>query len=72
MIILTILSTLVFITDNNAFFIKSYEQTKSGAEWEYVGKTKADSNAEQLFSFPSDKGLKTILFKLKNPVEGKN
>jgi hypothetical protein len=72
LIILTILSTLLFVSDNNAFFIESDLQTKAGAEWKYVGKTKADRMAEQLFTFPSEKGLKTILFKLKMPVEGKN
>ena len=69
---LTILSTLLFVVDNNAFFIQADLQTKAGAEWKYVGKKKANPKAEQLFTFPSEKGLKTILFKLKMPVKGKN
>ena len=61
----TIISSLLFVSDKSTYFEKVQQQTDAGAEWNYVGQTVADPNAEQIFTFPSTKGSKTILFKLK-------
>ena len=62
---LTIISSLLFVSEKSTYFDKVQKQTDAGAEWHYIGKTAADPNAEQIFTFPSEKGSKTILFKLK-------
>jgi hypothetical protein len=56
---------LLFVSDKSTYFDKIQKQTDAGAEWNYVGQTAADPAAEQIFTFPSEKGSKTILFKLK-------
>ena len=61
----TIISSLLFVSDKSTYFDKIQKQTDAGAEWNYVGQTAADPTSEQIFTFPSEKGLKTILFKLK-------
>ena len=61
----TIISSLLFVSDKSTYFDKVQKQTDAGAEWNYVGQTAADPAAEQIFTFPSEKGSKTILFKLK-------
>lgn len=61
----TIISSLLFVSDKSTYFEKVQQQMDAGAEWNYVGQTVADPNAEQIFTFPSTKGSKTILFKLK-------
>jgi hypothetical protein len=61
----TLISSLLFVSDKSTYFEKVQQQTDAGAEWNYVGQTVADPNAEQIFTFPSTKGSKTILFKLK-------
>ena len=61
----TIISSLLFVSNNITYLEKVQQQTEAGAEWHYIGQTAADPNAEQIFTFPSEKGLKTILFKLK-------
>jgi hypothetical protein len=61
----TIISSLLFVSDKSTYFEKVQQQTADGAEWNYVGATTADPMAEQIFTFPSGKGSKTILFKLK-------
>ena len=64
-IIFGIISSVLFVSDKSTYFEKVQQQMDAGAEWHYVGQTAADPRAEQIFTFPSDKGLKTILFKLK-------
>tara|TARA_R100001086_G_scaffold206263_1_gene122061 strand:- start:432 stop:632 length:201 start_codon:yes stop_codon:yes gene_type:complete len=64
-IIFGIISSVLFISDKSTYFEKVQQQVDAGAEWSYVGRTAADPDAEQIFTFPSEKGLKTILFKLK-------
>ena len=64
-IILGIISSVLFVSDKSTYFEKVQQQTEAGAEWHYIGQTAADPAAEQIFTFPSGKGLKTILFKLK-------
>jgi len=61
----TIISSLLFVSEKSTYFENVQEQMDAGAEWHYIGKTAANPNAEQIFTFPSDKGSKTILFKLK-------
>jgi hypothetical protein len=61
----TIISSLLFVSDKSTYFEKVQQQMDDGAEWNYVGQTAADPKAEQIFTFPSEKGSKTILFKLK-------
>lgn len=61
---LTIVTTLLFGMNNAQFFVKSDEQIKNGANWEYIGPTPIDRNAEQLFEFPDLEGEKYIMFKL--------
>jgi hypothetical protein len=61
----TIISSLLFVSEKSAYFEQVQQQTEAGATWNYVGKTAANPNAEQIFTFPSEKGSKTILFKLK-------
>ena len=61
----TIISSLLFVSDKSTYFEKVQQQMDAGAEWHYIGKTAADPHAEQIFTFPSEKGSKTILFKLK-------
>ena len=61
----TIISSLLFVSDKITYFEKVQQQTEAGAEWHYIGQTAANPNAEQIFTFPSEKGPKTILFKLK-------
>tara|TARA_R100000306_G_C4266244_1_gene87800 strand:+ start:206 stop:406 length:201 start_codon:yes stop_codon:yes gene_type:complete len=64
-IIFGIISSVLFISDKSTYFEKVQQQMDAGAEWSYVGQTAADPDAEQIFTFPSSKGSKTILFKLK-------
>jgi hypothetical protein len=62
-----LISSLLFVSDKSTYFEKVQQQVDAGAEWSYIGPTAADPNAEQIFTFPSEKGIKTILFKLKQP-----
>ena len=61
----TIISSLLFVSEKSTYFEQVQQQTNDGATWNYVGKTAANPAAEQIFTFPSDKGSRTILFKLK-------
>ena len=61
----TIISSLLFVSEKSTYFEKVQQQMDAGAEWHYIGQTAANPNAEQIFTFPSEKGPKTILFKLK-------
>ena len=61
----SIISSLLFVSDKSTYFEQVQQQMDSGAEWHYIGKTVANPNAEQIFTFHSEKGSKTILFKLK-------
>mgnify|MGYP003678410992 FL=1 len=61
----TIISSLLFVSEKSTYFEQVQQQMDSGAEWHYIGKTAANPNSEQIFTFPSEKGSKTILFKLK-------
>ena len=62
-----IISSLLFVSDKSTYLEKVKQQTEEGAKWQYIGLTAADPTAEQIFTFPSSKGMKTILFKLEQP-----
>ena len=47
-IILSILSSLMFVSDNREFFQVANEQMSKGAKWNFVGAQIANPNAESI------------------------
>ena len=46
--IISILSSLMFVSDNREFFQVANEQMSKGAKWEFVGAQIANPNAESI------------------------
>ena len=62
--IFSILSSLMFVSDNREFFQVANEQMSKGAKWEFVGSQIADPKAESI-TVRSWDGDRYIFWKLR-------